>query len=375
MTRGRFILFLIVFMSIGSFAAAWYATPRLFENKLDHFLSQQGMTSATITETHLSKNGIAFSNIHLDKDGFSTIDQLTTDFSFQNMIIDSLTLTGETSPLDLYLLTIAGWDGRTLPSVPNTNSLVLNNATFDLLTSAGSLRLQAKGRLIRQDDQSQKLEAALSGAQKQLSFNSSWNGLMTPDMSSWQIAGDIQDARFQFDHIVASRMSGWLNLRKNVDGIDSAGQFGIGLLRFGKKTALTNSTLTIKGPPDRYQMILNGDIAGYQNMRLLADLTQTQDGLQIDLSVSTENLGDLMRFIKSLHSDLQETPSKTAIFATLLLTPGNIDRIETELSRKTFDQLDFVISGVPYDLTGKIIAKRAKDGAEHSTVVSLAPVN
>jgi len=148
-----------------------------------------------------------------------------------------------------------------------------------------------------------------------------------------------------------------------ISGQLDSGKITIGAINF------MNSRLTFEGTAALYKIIAKGEIAEFPGMTALIDLENTVTGLQIKASIDSTSADDLVAFLALLQNSDQDTGYLTS----LLLTPGNIERLRKDLRQLSYDRLELQIYGAPYDLAGKVIAHRLKNGITHKYVVSLDP--
>lgn len=382
------IRFLAVAASVTAVLAfLTFGIPYLLKGKMEKILSNHGIADATITTLGRERGEIMFSGIAFDPDKFSTVETvrarvrwpaLFSTQPFSSLVVDNMILTGEIS--EEGKIDIAGWRrplhfpaALALPFL-NMDSIVLNGGRVDLLTMAGALRIDAKGRLIRQKDGGHKIEGAIWGRQHQLVVDTRWDATIPPD-GNWSAAADIREARLNLPSFSASRMSGWINLSRGQTTFDPviAGQLTAGQAQIGESTALADISLTAQGALRNWHIIMTATAPSYGDLAFSADITLGPEGPEIKVSAETALLDDLLAFMSDVNDDMARLPALSDKTTSLLVTPGNIKRIRQELGKEDFDSYSLVIEGRGYDLTGKIVARAASGGTTQSRVVSMNP--
>lgn len=349
------------------------AQKKLYSQILDN-LKAYGFDDVRIGAMNISHGKTAYTDITLDKDGFSTIRAIQVSAGYldglrgkapQSVTIDGIKLTGGITMLDG--LSVSGWKKQPLP-YPPWPEVNLTGAQLDLDTAQGGIRLQAKGMATRQIDKRVKVQGLLWGVQNQLKLDSEVKGTIYPD-GKWVYEIDIKDAAINFDKVKGSRISGWLSFNKTKTAIpDISGQIEAGRMNIGD-LPFSNFNLALQGSIAKYNIVIKSEVFGYRGMLATLDYTGSPADQQVNATVETEKLDDLIDFLKRL----QNSDTKVGTFTSLLLTPGNLDRLRGEVESVTYDELELQIYGPLYDLSGKIVAKTHKDGVEQRTVISLDP--
>ncbi len=350
---------------------------------IENTFKQYGFNLVSVESGTIKKQQAIFKTIKLDPDGFSTIKTIQTNtlsplpIPGKQIVIDDLILTGEMDRM--FRPTLAGWDYQPTAPLPDIKQLTLNNGRLDLNTPFGILSLKAKGQITQQEDGSQKIQAALWGKQHQLTLDTRWNVNLQPGQS-WSAETEINDARLNLGFLKASRINGWLSFekkQKNETLISVAGgQLSIGYINFAS-TSLNNITLTADSSLNSVHVILHAKISSpgsdLNDMLLTADFKQIKNEPFLQASVEAKNFDSLLNFLKTLHNDFQKTQNASSLLTTLLITPGNMERLRKDIAQINHDVLELQISGPLYDLSGKIIAKKLRKGSWQSHVISMDP--
>jgi hypothetical protein len=336
-----------------------------------------GFTIANVEKINKKKGFIVFNNVALDGNKFSTVETLVAKGGMsgvQSIAADNLVLIGEMD--DWGMLEITGWSWPALLQMPKVPVLDLKNGQIDIVTPEGAIRLSAKAQALLQPDGSEKIKAVVTSEQKQLSADMRWDIITRSPGQGWTAMAEIAEGRFDLKHLAASRISGWINL-EGIAGVPLpiiAGQLSAGQLRFGEKTVFINPTMTIDNVKETGQhIIMQAGIAPYPDMTLTADISGLPGVPVIDATIVTKSLPDLLSFVTTLQQDMNSTSSGDGILTSLLITPGNLARVEKEVKGIRYDRLELSISGNLYDLIGKIVAVQNKDGETRRNIISLDP--
>lgn len=372
---GKKTFFLVAVLVV--IAAGFILPPVLIKNALLREMKAFGFSPVSIVASDTGMNRAIFSSIRLDRDGFSTIDNIVVQGGvggIQSATIDNLVLTGEMDGWNFPQ--ISGWKWPEKPMQDgNLTALDLNGGQLDILTPEGAIRLTSKAQMAAQPDGSRKIDAIVWGKQNQLIVDSRWDISLRPSGSGWTAAAEIREGRIDFEKFGASRLSGWVNIDsgKNSPFPLLSGQLAAGQLRLGKDTSLTNINMTIDSAGGKYHFILQGEVSPYKDMRLTADVGNLPGIPSIQAVIETKNLADLIDFISTLQNDLHDTKVGSSLLTSLLITPGNLERVEKEVRRTRYDHLELTVTGSPYDLVGKIVARQEKNGAMQRHIISLDP--
>ncbi len=372
--RKIFIVLLLTVTAVTLTYGAFVVARDDMRNHIRETLITYGFSPADIERPGFHSNTVIFSNITLDPDGFSTIGAISAHTSLKALLlrqpparltIDDVALTGDftrEAGLD-----IAGWKKTPVPPLDH-DEIILNGSQLDLMTGAGALRMQAKGRAFQDDAGVMQLQGALWGVQHQLKFETIWTGHVKPD-GGWQYDIQIKNGGLNLDGFKASRVNGWLGLDKTSGPLPAlSGQIDAGRLVVGD-LRLLNFRITLDGPYTEARIFARAEVAGYQGMTSTLDIQNTATGPQIDAIIETSSLDDLMAFLHTLRTSRVNIGGLT----TLLLTEGNIERLRGEVATLTYDGLELQIQGPLYDLIGKVVAKSYKDGVTQRHIVSLDP--
>jgi len=185
----RFLLFIIIFGFVALCSAAAYAyffyIPKIVEQKIIGSFNQFGFEDLTFKSLKHKSGQIILSDISLDSNRFSTIDELNIRFSLtkfimnpdraQEIFVKGLNLTGELS--EGIIPTISGWQNnqkllQSLQGFP-AGKIIIRSATLDLLSKKfGGIKIRGNAKIDIQPSGEITIKARTTSTQKRLSFQS-----------------------------------------------------------------------------------------------------------------------------------------------------------------------------------------------------------
>ncbi len=350
------------------------------ENILYNTLGSYGFYNPAIKSTSLRPHELVYDDIRLDEEGFSTIRTISMPVSLSDIFlrrslshinIEGVRLTGEYNRENG--LIIEGWTPRPV-SPAGLQEFVLDDAYLDLMTGIGALRFHARGHIERRDNKSAELLGALWGVQHQVRLDSIWKGTFHEN-GQWDYHGDIHNAAFNLDRFQASRISGWIGIKKESEGFPGlSGQLVAGMVNIGT-LHLNDLSLKIDGRIDKHDVRLDARIAGFDDMHATLESRNTRDGLIVSAKIENNDIRNIVGFLELIQQNLGGTALDSGILTTLMLTPGNLNRIERNISEIGYDNLVLEIGGPLYELSGKITAEMRSDGTVQRQIISLDPIH
>jgi hypothetical protein len=270
------------FACIAGLICIWiFLRPEMNAERLLMALNALGFNEAELPPSENKGGKITYTNIQLDQDGFSTIENIvlyhTPLGTLKAIEIDGLSITGEIEE-DLKI-SLAGWlpermeifnlTDRTLPLI------VFRNSRLSLLSdSIGGMTINFDMQM-RPQDAAYSLQAKIAGHQASLSYSAKALGTLGLD-GSWAIEADIDQAKFSLWPIKVTRISGMLKatgkgfLQSVVSGQLQAGGLNINGLPWH------NIALTLDGSLQKTKMIIGARSSGVQGV----DLSLTLDEIQ-----------------------------------------------------------------------------------------------
>ncbi len=377
-------LHILVPLAVAVILAIWYL-PFFLESRVSALLADHGMKKASVEKVERKSDEITLSDIMLDPDGFSSIGSIRARADWigllsknflSEVVIDKLVLTGEMD--EAGRITIAGWEPYNLLTTPNANTVIVNDGQIDLATPIGAIRLEAKAHMTKQEDKSQKVEATVWGKQHQLAIDTMWDVSLQED-GAWTAFANIWDARMDLENMNFSRLNGWLSFESSAASAmpSISGQIMAGKMQIGKSSGLNDANITLAGPPNAWRIIVSGKISGYQGASMTAEVSPDPDRAdgrrRIYASLEALKAADLFTILQNLNADMAAAFPRVNILTPLMITPGNIQRLKQSIDKIKYDSVELVIDGSPFDLTGKIIAKRMQGGDIRTDVFSMDP--
>ena len=285
----------------------WQSAPSRIDANIKKIFAQHGFKNATFLKPDIDLKSITYKNISLDRDSFSTINELHVQFSyiplfFRNKIntikIDGLDVTGEFN--NKGKITIAGLQNKS----PNTNWLQFanlvefSNARMSLLNdSLGGLTLSGDIQLQNTDD-NRVLQARINAKQRQLSATAQIEGQMTAE-GYWDTRIEIEQGKVNFGEIKTTRLTGLLNLSGRNAYISSI----VGEVQSGGLNLLgmpwQNVAMTLNGNTDNPGLVLGAKALGHDDIELGITIENLHDHKNFTGQLHVENLSDALDYLSN----------------------------------------------------------------------------
>jgi hypothetical protein len=376
--KTRFLLLLIalpvLLITLGSYALQGY-----IQNKALSSLKSFGLHSAQIDSIAYYPPYISFENIRLDQENFSSIDSIRMHMKglipFTNgtaeMIIDGLSLSGEIAfP---YKLNIAGWQPPNRQNHIHNANIILNDARLDLMTPDGAVRLEAKGIVKTLPNGETTINGALWGVQHQLNIDTRWQGTVSQDgIQKYDV--EILKGTLNLDYLSLSRLTGNATIQwpaeESLPSIDSTlaiGKFAIGGI------PLTSTNIETSGKIGAQTVVIEGFIAGKNIMQTGIRFEQQEKTTQVQAAINARELEDLISFLNQVRTNVNQSTWGIGYFMPLMLTKGNLERIENDMKGIPYDELQLSVTGSLNDMTGKITAYQKNSAGGERHIISLDP--
>jgi hypothetical protein len=254
-------LLLVVLVSL----AVFVVLPMTSQANVKSILKDGGFASARVKDVSKIPGGFNLSGVTLDKDEFSTIDNVTLRSTAEGKVlsVDKMVLTGDWT--QSLTPEISGWNPRggfeSLSRVMkknNINTIILNGGQLDVkIPLAGLVRLEAKGQITRLPDGAVRLQAVLWSVQQQLQAEINVNGEFAPNGLA-SVDFEVAEGRVNLASLTAARLGGWLIMNKTESSAPwavsaqvvagTARLHGIPLngLTFSTQGTLADSTITVQ---------------------------------------------------------------------------------------------------------------------------------
>ncbi|WP_435641890.1 intermembrane phospholipid transport protein YdbH family protein [Micavibrio aeruginosavorus] len=298
--------------------------------------------------------GIVLRDIKIDKDEFSTIEQMRISGplamlmpflgGMPSITIDRATLTMDAAALLLPFRGDMKFPQQSLPALfkkNNIQAITLNSIQIDMNSPAGAIRVEAKGQATALPDGGVRLQAVVWGSQYQLTTTISANGEVAPD-GTLSADFEIQDGKANMKTITASRMGGWaiVNAAPNQPATISA-QLAAGQFVY-HGIAMNGMTTTLDGPASSLKITMQAMLAGTKGTNITADWTGTIGKTEsATIRAQVDNAADLFvalgtglfkqngHAIAALSDDVRQKQSRPGMIVTA--------KARTTAPQKTYD--------------------------------------
>ncbi len=333
--------------------------PGYMADRLKGAMESAGFHVVSIGKIHTGLSGVAFENVALDQHGNSTIALIRAPLGIgapASIFVSGLVLTGELGPAGVPV--IDGWEFRPMAFPKQLRSVTLDSARLDLMTDAGGITIDAKGQMLTTGRKTRRIDAVISGNQRQLTFETRWDMQWNAD-NSWTAAGEIADFRLRLGNFEMTRAGGALNLQSGKDVAAPPvfkGRLNAGLVTFGA-AVLRNAGITVDGPYRNLDVTISGQPYGNKSMQLNAEAKQKDRLTQVTAQLTAPDADLLFGFLLNVNKGFEAVGDVTGTPLTgLLLTQGNIDRVRRELSATRYTSLTLNLTGQSDALNGAVTA-------------------
>lgn len=376
----RNVAIALIFIVAAAAVFSWIRSPVLVQQAVEREFHRAGFAEASVSRPRFKKDKVIFEGIKLDQDGFSTIEALTVTIDKKSLFtgnpIKEAVISGLIVNADIrhsFFPDISGWKEPDDFYFPSFKKLSLNNARLEFMTGAGSIVLDANAQMTGKFTGERSVILTLKGAQNQMTIDSRWN-IRLKSGAPWSASAEIEELKLNLGPLKIARANGWLAMdgKKNAFPVIE-GQLLAGQAKIGSESVLSDINITSNSISGGSHIIVQGYPATGEGMRLSADLKSTEKGVAVTAEIEALILQDIVSFISGLQVGLKEINNEMDFFTELLITPGNITRLQKEVDRLQYDTLSLIMTGTLHDLSGKIVAKKEKNGIVQKNVLSLDP--
>ena len=277
----RRILFIIIALLVLLSALSLYLfiqAPQKIESSIETAFAGAGFSQISLGQAQKQLGLIAYKDIKLDEDGFSSIKTLTLSYSpfsmffggaLNTIIVKDIELTGELGPNGE--ITIAGWNqGGLSPnsaSALKTLNLQIENAKISLLSEKwGGISLSGDAQFQPSKNKT-PFQASIKAAQKQLSASAKVEGQINKD-GIWNARAELEQGKFEFENFKTSRLAGLLNINgQKLQQPSMIGELQAGGLNIAG-LPWKNAAITLEGEINEPKMILAAKSAGFEGLEL-----------------------------------------------------------------------------------------------------------
>jgi hypothetical protein len=340
--------------------------PMTSQANVKSILKDSGFAAARVKDVSKIPGGFNLSGVTLDKDEFSTIDNVTLHSTADGKIlsVDKMVLTGDWT--QSLTPEISGWSPRGgFESLSRTmkknkiNTIMLTGGQLDVkVPVAGLIRLEAKGQITRLPDGAVRLQAVLWSVQQQLQAEINVNGEFTPDGLA-SIDFEVAEGRLNLASLAATRLGGWLIMNKTdttapwtisaqvVAGTARLHGIPLNGLTFSTQGSLADSAITLQA-------------GGAENDKtaFAVDARLRQNGKDtISATLRADHFSDILDLLIS--APLDETADKKN-------SPGAIAIYDSEADTASdlFKNANIALSDLAGDIWMKGALRKTETGAE-----------
>lgn len=203
-------------MISGALAGSYYyyfLIPEKVERKLLESIHSLGFEAFSFEAISKDREKITLRNVVLDKDNFSTIDEIVINFSLSQIFksdqarsihINGMKLTGSIDE-EKYDVTLDGF-GKNSVLLDNINqlpaqSIIINDGRVDLMTdSFGGLTFNYQAELDRQADNSFDIVSKISTQQNKVGFHGKLTGAISSS-SQYDFEAELEQLSLSLPHI------------------------------------------------------------------------------------------------------------------------------------------------------------------------------
>jgi hypothetical protein len=356
-----------------------YQQPKIAKEQLSDILQGLGYGQVQIKGVSSFEDTITFEHIQLDKDGFDTAKNITLrspafselykkTHDLQNVGIEELLLTrGWDDVQNIHLPQL--W-ANTRYLMKKVGELKLGHGQIDASTPAGTFRMESTGSVVQQPDKSLTLlNGRLWSAQNIFILDSFVKGRFEhAEKDSHKIDIDIKEFALNIPHMRIERGNGWLEIAQANDAPipQLTGQLTSGMTSINE-IDLPDLNLTINGDLTNYTLLLESKVRqGAYDGYLSVDVNSSAAGMMLQLELNTKSPTLAIGFLKSLKRMTSGHPLNSEILTPLLLTEGNLRRLEKRLEEEGYNRdLLVTITGPVSSLRGNI--------STGQTVIELVP--
>lgn len=275
--------------------------PRSAASHIESTLHSAGFPDATVGDITLRPSGFVAKEVHLDREGYDRIGELSADLSWPAFLTTGKI--GQMSVRDVNIIrtseALAASGRQLIDALMHLPSyrLTLSNVVVDLGTQYGDLRLTAEAA-INSDSNSEDrdIKARILAAQYQLGFESNWEGALRKD-GRLELAAKLEGGRLNFGPLQISRFNGWMGL--DVAGTDYSfqSQMEAGGAKFFD-IPLHNVTLVNDHRAKNSSIIARAGISGMKDVLFTADYTRDGETPTFVAALKGSSLGGLLDYVE-----------------------------------------------------------------------------
>ncbi len=314
----QIIIVFIALCFVSIMGAASYAyfvyIPDKVEKKIIESFNNFGFEELEIGKLERKSGQIILSQITLDKDKFSTIDQVNIEFSLtkflispysaQNIIVSGMKLTGDLK--DDNNLSISGWTNaqKILANLQNfpAGTITFEKSHLDLLTkSFGGIRIKFDAMVNMKSTGTVEFKANLKTKQKKLGLSSKIEGNIS-SKGSVSLTSDIEDISINLPNISIKRGLAKFKAVHDLNYKDTStnlisGEIDLASLRWND-LPLSSVKGTVEYNFDYYKADISGSTFGTTPIKWKSLIENKSEVIFSETTIEPNKLEDVLTFLK-----------------------------------------------------------------------------
>ena len=301
-------LALFILIPVLVLSAVWlFLVPSLARDRIEAFLTEAGQKRAAIGTLSVHPSYILATDIHLDTDGFNTIDRLKARIDFKTLSLRDVEIGTLSTAYE-----ITGFPPSFLALSRFRNALPAGNFSIqtlrsDFATPYGDIRIESNLNISSEKDGKREIEAKVKARQYQLGFDTKWSGFITPE-GGLHLEGDVLDGRLNIGPARLARLSGWLTYTGQKDPGALTGQIDAGSGTMFD-LPLQNIGLVLGGDFQNIDLLFRTGLSGLPGVAFSID---AQTGPERSIFESVLNIPDTKKLFAYLEKTKKgKTPPET----------------------------------------------------------------
>ncbi|MFP4314547.1 MAG: hypothetical protein ACLFR0_09535, partial [Alphaproteobacteria bacterium] len=290
---------------IGIYTYFHFNAPTILKNRVVQALHESGFTHVTIDQIITRPNILGLQKIHLDEDGFNTIENLQVGYNLLPLIfnkrIEAIKITGLNLTMSLGNQQIFQTPKDFIHKLNLPSELIFNTGLVDISDSSlailtqdwGGLNFEMNALLRENLEDGRSLEATIQSRQKQLSANIQLSGNFRK-YQGWDIEGTMERARFESEAVQISRANGRIGISGSEKGFFANSEFNIGGFKIGK-FAWSDIAATFEQINQSHHWVIAGHALGNDNLEFGLNYTSKAPEL-INGTIYASSMVDILHY-------------------------------------------------------------------------------
>lgn len=332
------LLLLFIAVSAGGVYAYYVYIPEKIEKRVLEGLTSLGFETFWFEKIEHKNGGVSISNITLDKDGFSKVENITIRFSLwrlllspdssQNIKITGLSLTGDLSAANK--LSFSGVPDNTrlingITSGISANMVSIENAQADILSETyGGLKVSFDGQINLENIDKITMSGILKSTQHQLGFHAKIKSELT-DLKKLETNTTIEQIAYNHKDIRLKRGTAEINSTYNLETAQSKATIESQIANVNWNElplSKIKAKLTYKDGR-REEFFVEGQTAGYAQIDWNARISHTSEennNDKIELTLTPKSVQDIITYMTA-----------NALLPADIRFPDYLDNLETPI--------------------------------------------